>query len=143
MDNDAIHKFAYRLREFFADLLRFAVPELDLDAAEEVSATHVGPRADGVEQPHGDVTWRVPFKAGSPKDGTRPSQRSPEHGPAHAERRRHAAGTAHRRRHGGHGGCAVRPPAPHPPGPRYTLGPRPWWRAWWATTGRRRCGRTP
>ena len=28
MDNDAIHKFAYRHREMAADLLRLAVPEL-------------------------------------------------------------------------------------------------------------------
>ena len=76
MDNDSIHKLGYRYREFFADLLRLAVPglaaELDLDAAEEVSAAHVGARAAGFEQRFGDMTWRVPFKAGSLKDGTRP-----------------------------------------------------------------------
>ena len=76
MDNDAIHKLGYRQREFFADLLRLVVPELaaelDLDAAEEVSAAHVGPRPAGFEQRHGDVTWRVPFKAGRLKDGNRP-----------------------------------------------------------------------
>ena len=76
MDNDSIHKLGYRQRPLFADLLRLAVPglaaELDLDAAEEVSAAHVGPRAAGFEQRFGDMTWRVPFKAGSLKDGTRP-----------------------------------------------------------------------
>ena len=40
MDNDGLHKFTYRLREFFADLLRLVAPalaaELDLDRAEEL-----------------------------------------------------------------------------------------------------------
>ena len=76
MDNDSIHKFAYRDPELFADLLRLAVPELaselDLAAAKEVSAAHVGHRAGALEQRYGDMTWRVPFKTGALKDGTRP-----------------------------------------------------------------------
>ena len=76
MDNDSIHKFAYRHPELFADLLRLAVPELaselDLAAAKEVSAAHVGQRAGALEQRYGDMTWRVPFKTGALKDGTRP-----------------------------------------------------------------------
>ena len=76
MDNDSIHKFAYRHPELFADLLCFAVPELaselDLAAAKEVSAAHVGHRACALEQRYGDMTWRVPFKTGALKDGTRP-----------------------------------------------------------------------
>ena len=76
MDNDAIHKFAYRHREMAADLLRLAVPELaaelDLAAAKEVSPAHVGHRAGALEQRYGDMIWRVPFKTGALKDGTRP-----------------------------------------------------------------------
>ena len=76
MDNDAIHKFAYRHREMAADLLRLAVPalaaELDLAAAKEVSAAHVGHRAGALEQRYGDMIWRVPFKTGRLKDGSRP-----------------------------------------------------------------------
>ena len=76
MDNDSIHKFAYRDPTLFADLLRLAVPELaselDLAAAKEVSAAHVGQRAGALEQRYGDMTWRVPFKTGALKDGTRP-----------------------------------------------------------------------
>ena len=76
MDNDAIHKFAYRHRELVADLLRIAVPalaaELDLAAAKEVSPAHVGHRAGALEQRYGDMIWRVPFKTGALKDGTRP-----------------------------------------------------------------------
>ncbi len=76
MDNDAIHKFAYRHRELVADLLRLAVPalaaELDFAAAKEVSAAHVGHRAGALEQRYGDMTWRVPLKTGALKDGTRP-----------------------------------------------------------------------
>ena len=76
MDNDAIHKFAYRHLEMAADLLRLAVPalaaELDLAAAKEVSAAHVGHRAGALEQRYGDMIWRVPFKTGALKDGTRP-----------------------------------------------------------------------
>ena len=67
MDNDAIHKFAYRHREMVADLLRLAVPalaaELDLAAAKEVSPAHVGHRAGALEQRYGDMIWRVPFKS--------------------------------------------------------------------------------
>ena len=76
MDNDAIHKFAYRHLEMVADLLRLAVPalaaELDLAAAKEVSPAHVGHRAGALEQRYGDMIWRVPFKTGALKDGTRP-----------------------------------------------------------------------
>ena len=76
MDNDSIHKFAYRHPELFADLLRLAVPdlasELDLAAAKEISAAHVGHRAGALEQRYGDMIWRVPFKTGALQDGTRP-----------------------------------------------------------------------
>ena len=76
MDNDAIHKFAYRHLEMVADLLRLAVPalaaELDLAAAKEVSAAHVGHHGGALEQRYGDMIWRVPFKTGALKDGTRP-----------------------------------------------------------------------
>ena len=76
MDNDAIHKFAYRHREMVADLLRLAVPalaaELDLAAAKEISPAHVGHRAGALEQRYGDMIWRVPFKTGALKDGSRP-----------------------------------------------------------------------
>ena len=76
MDNDAIHKFAYRHLEMVADLLRLAVPalaaELDLGAAKEVSPAHVGHRAGALEQRYGDMIWRVPFKTGALQDGTRP-----------------------------------------------------------------------
>ena len=76
MDNDAIHKFAYRHPELVADLLRLTVPELaaelDLAAAKEVSAAHIGHRAGALEQRYGDMTWRVPFKTGALQDGTRP-----------------------------------------------------------------------
>ena len=110
MDNDAIHKFAYRHREMVADLLRIAVPalaaELDLAAAKEVSAAHVGHRAGALEQRYGDMIWRVPFKTGRLKDGTRPYLlvllefqvlSGPEHAQAHAELRPHAARTPRRR----------------------------------------------
>ena len=66
MDNDAIHKFAYRHREMVANLLRLAVPalaaELDLAAAKEVSLAHVGHRTGTLEQRYGDMIWRVPFR---------------------------------------------------------------------------------
>ena len=54
MDNDAIHKFAYRHLEMVADLLRLAVPalaaELDLAAAKEVSPAQLGRTPTGIEQ---------------------------------------------------------------------------------------------
>ena len=64
MDNDGIHKFAYRNRELFADLLRLVAPalaaELDLDRAEELPAAYVQ-LADGhFAQRFGDIAWRVP-----------------------------------------------------------------------------------
>ena len=76
MYNDSIHKFAYRHPDLFADLLRLIVPalapELDFAAAKEISAAHVGHHAGVLEQRRGDMTWRVPLKAGALKDGSRP-----------------------------------------------------------------------
>ena len=76
MDNDSIHKFAYRHPDLFADLLRLIVPalapELDFAAAKEISAAYVGHHAGVLEQRHGDMTWRVPLEAGALKDGSRP-----------------------------------------------------------------------
>ena len=64
MDNDGIHKFAYRHADLFADLLRLAVPalasELDFARAEELPASYVEPAGDGFAQRFGDMAWRVP-----------------------------------------------------------------------------------
>ena len=76
MDNDSVHRFAYRHSELFADLLHLAMPglaaELELAEAEQVSAAHVGTGGRGLEQRHGDMIWRVPFKAGTLANGERP-----------------------------------------------------------------------
>ena len=77
MDNDSVHRFAYRHAELVADLVRLAIPglaaELDLAKAEQVSAAHVGIGTHGgLEQRHGDMIWRVPFKAGALLNGSRP-----------------------------------------------------------------------
>ena len=64
MDNDGIHKFGYRHRELFADLLRLVAPalaaELDFVRAEELSAAYVRPAGRRFQQRFGDIAWRVP-----------------------------------------------------------------------------------
>ena len=76
MDNDGAHKFAFGVPEVFADLLRLVFPEwadaLDFDDAEEVSAAYVQRFGGGFRQRFGDMLWRVPFKEGRLKDGSRP-----------------------------------------------------------------------
>ena len=76
MDNDGAHKFAFGVPEVFADLLRLVFPEwadaLDFDNAEEVSAAYVQRFGGGFRQRFGDMLWRVPFKEGRLKDGSRP-----------------------------------------------------------------------
>ena len=66
MDNDSLHKFTYRVREFFADLLRLVAPalaaELDFDRAEELPTAYVEPARGGLEQRSGDLAWRVPWR---------------------------------------------------------------------------------
>ena len=73
MDNDGLHKFAYRLRAMFADLLRLAVPalaaELDFARAELLPTSHVAAAGARFKQRHGDLTWLVPHRRG---DGLRP-----------------------------------------------------------------------
>ena len=64
MDNDGIHKFGYRHRELFADLLRLVAPalaaELDFARAEELPAAYVRPASRRFTQRFGDIAWRVP-----------------------------------------------------------------------------------
>ena len=68
MDNDGVHKFAYRHRELFADLLRLVAPalaaELDFARAEELPAAYVQPAGDRFTQRFGDMAWRVPRRGG-------------------------------------------------------------------------------
>ena len=68
MDNDGIHKFAYRLPELFADLLRLVAPalaaELDFAQAEELPAAYVQPASGRFPQRFGDMAWRVPRRGG-------------------------------------------------------------------------------
>ena len=75
MDNDGIHKFAYRHARIFADLLRLAVPalaaELDFTCAELLPASGVAPAAGRFEQRHGDLAWRVPHRRPD-EDGSHP-----------------------------------------------------------------------
>ena len=72
MDNDGIHKFAYRHRELFADLLRLAAPalaaELDFARAEELPTAYAEPGRDGIAQRFGDMSWRVPCRHDSAGD---------------------------------------------------------------------------
>ena len=76
MDNDGIHKFAYRLAEFFADLLRLVAPalaaELDFGRAEQLPTSHVATAAGQFLQRHGDMAWRVPHRRGAMRRGSRP-----------------------------------------------------------------------
>ena len=64
MDNDGIHKFGYRHRELFADLLRLVAPalaaELDFARAKELPAAYVRPAGRRFQQRFGDIAWRVP-----------------------------------------------------------------------------------
>ena len=66
MDNDGIHKFAYRHWTMFADLLRLAVPalaaELDFKRAELLPTSHVAAAGARFKQRHGDLTWLVPHR---------------------------------------------------------------------------------
>ena len=66
MDNDGIHKFAYRHRKLFADLLRLVAPalvaELDLARAEELPTGYAEPGRDGITQRFGDMAWCVPHR---------------------------------------------------------------------------------
>ena len=76
MDNDSIHKFAYRHAWIFADLLHLAVPalaaELDFTQAEQLPASGVAPAGTRFKQRHGDLIWRVPHRCMDGKDGPRP-----------------------------------------------------------------------
>ena len=68
MDNDGIHKFAYRHRALFADLVRLVAPalatELDFARAEELPAAYVQPGSGRFTQRFGDMAWRVPRRGG-------------------------------------------------------------------------------
>ena len=68
MDNDGIHKFAYRHRALFADLVRLVAPaladELEFAQAEELPAAYVQPAGDRFPQRFGDMAWRVPRRGG-------------------------------------------------------------------------------
>ena len=68
MDNDGIHKFAYRRPELFADLLRLVAPalaaEIELARAEELPAAYVQPADGRFPQRFGDMAWRVPRRGG-------------------------------------------------------------------------------
>ena len=76
MDNDGIHKFGYRHRGLFADLLRLVAPELadELDfaraeeRAEELPSAYVRPARGRFAQRFGDMAWRVP-RRGDAKGG--------------------------------------------------------------------------
>ena len=75
MDNDGLHKFAYRLREVFADLLRLAVPalaaELDFTRAQLLPTSSVAAAGARFKQRHGDMTWRVPHQRNAGRHGSR------------------------------------------------------------------------
>ena len=66
MDNDSLHKFTYRVREFFADLMRLVAPalavELDFDRAEELPTVYVERARGGFRQRLGDLAWCVPWR---------------------------------------------------------------------------------
>ena len=74
MDNDGLHKFAYRRREFFADLMRLAAPalaaELDFARAELLPTSSVAAAGGRFEQRHGDMAWRVPHRRGAGRHGS-------------------------------------------------------------------------
>ena len=68
MDNDGVHKFAYRHRQMVADLLCLAAPAvarvLDFAAAEELPTEGVRTAARGLVQHRSDMAWCIPFKPG-------------------------------------------------------------------------------
>ena len=72
MDNDGVHKFAYRHRQMVADLLWLAAPAvaraLDFAAAEELPTEGVRAGAGGLVQHRSDMAWCIPFKLGG-QDG--------------------------------------------------------------------------
>ena len=74
MDNDGIHKFAYRRGEFFADLLRLAVPalaaELDFTRAQLLPTAHVAAAGARFKQRYGDMAWRVPHRRSALRHGS-------------------------------------------------------------------------
>ena len=74
MDNDGMHKFAYRRREFFVDLVRLAAPalaaELDFARAELLPTSSVAAAGERFEQRHGDMAWRVPHRRGAGRHGS-------------------------------------------------------------------------
>ena len=68
MDNDGVHKFAYRHGQMVADLLWLAAPAvaraLDFAAAEELPTEGVRAGAGGLVQHRSDMAWCIPFKPG-------------------------------------------------------------------------------
>ena len=68
MEHDGIHKFGYRHRELFADLMWLVAPalaaELDFARAEEVPVAYVQRAHDRFPQRFGDMAWRVPHRGG-------------------------------------------------------------------------------
>jgi len=72
MDQDALSKRLFALPQVMADALRIVAgdwaDELNLDALERLPAEHAGTGPRRV----GDMAWRVPFRSGRLKDGTRP-----------------------------------------------------------------------
>ena len=68
MEHDGIHKFGYRHRELFADLVWLVAPalaaELDFARAEEVPVAYVQRAHDRFPQRFGDMAWRVPHRSG-------------------------------------------------------------------------------
>ena len=72
MDHDALSKIIFALPQVMADLLRVVVRawvcHLDLATLERLPAEHGSPGLRRV----GDMTWRVGFRWGRLKDGTRP-----------------------------------------------------------------------
>ena len=68
MEHDGIHKFGYRHRELFADLMWLVAPalaaELDFARAEEVPVAYVRRAHDRFPQRFGDMAWRVPHRSG-------------------------------------------------------------------------------
>ena len=73
MDNDRVHKFAYRHRQMVADLLWLAAPAvapvLDFAAAEELPTEGVRAGAGGLVQHRSDMAWCIPFKRGGQHGG--------------------------------------------------------------------------
>ena len=73
MDNDGIHKFAYRHDVLFADLLRLAVPRRwrrswNSRGRSYCPGPHVSAGTPRFKQRHGDMMWRVPRRRGASDD---------------------------------------------------------------------------